>query len=42
MADSPRIAVIRGDGIGADVTDATLMIAESALKASGAAMPWGR
>jgi len=39
MAESPRIAVIRGDGIGTDVTDATLMIAESALKASGAAAP---
>ena len=39
MADSPRIAVIRGDGIGADVTDATLMIAENALKASGAPVP---
>ncbi|MEC8245496.1 MAG: isocitrate/isopropylmalate family dehydrogenase, partial [Pseudomonadota bacterium] len=39
MADSPRIAVIRGDGIGADVTDATLGIAEAALAGIGAPAP---
>ena len=39
MADSPRIAVIRGDGIGADVTDATLAIAECALASIGAPAP---
>ena len=39
MADSPRIAVIRGDGIGADVTDATLTIAECALAGIGAPAP---
>ena len=39
MADSPRIAVIRGDGIGTDVTDATLAIAETALAAAGSPPP---
>lgn len=31
MTNDPRLAVIRGDGIGADVTDATLEIARAAL-----------
>ncbi len=37
MARAPRLAVIRGDGIGGDVTDATLAIAATALKSVGAA-----
>ena len=36
MANKPRLAVIRGDGIGGDVTDATLAIAELALRSVGA------
>jgi 3-isopropylmalate dehydrogenase len=36
MAHAPRLAVIRGDGIGGDVTDATLAIAAAALKSVGA------
>ena len=39
MADTPRIAVIRGDGIGTDVTNATLAIAEAALTGVGAVIP---
>ena len=39
MADSPRIVVIRGDGIGADVTDATLAIVECARSGIGAPAP---
>lgn len=36
MARGPRLAVIRGDGIGGDVTDATLAVAGAALKSVGA------
>ncbi len=36
MARTPKVAVIRGDGIGGDVTDATLTIAAAALDAVGA------
>lgn len=36
MARTPRLAIIRGDGIGGDVTDATLAIAAAALKSVGA------
>ena len=32
MSNDPRVAVIRGDGIGSDVTDATLEIANAALR----------
>ena len=39
MADSPRIAAIRGDGIGTDVTDAKLAIVECALAGMGAPAP---
>ena len=35
MANAPRLAIIRGDGIGGDVTDATLTIAAAALRAVG-------
>ena len=36
MPTEPRVAVIRGDGIGADVTDATLNIINAALNKVGA------
>ena len=36
MTQAPKLAVIRGDGIGGDVTDATLAIAIAALKSVGA------
>ena len=36
MADTPLVAVIRGDGIGGDVTDATLATAGAALSRCGA------
>lgn len=36
MTDTPLVAVIRGDGIGGDVTDATLAIAGAALSRCGA------
>ena len=36
MARTPRLAIIRGDGIGGDVTDATLAIAAAALKSVSA------
>ena len=36
MAASPRLAIIRGDGIGGDVTDAALAIAKAALTSVGA------
>ncbi|MEL6802050.1 MAG: isocitrate/isopropylmalate family dehydrogenase [Pseudomonadota bacterium] len=35
MADSVRIALIRGDGIGVDVADAAMAVAEAALRAAG-------
>ncbi|MEM9474667.1 MAG: isocitrate/isopropylmalate family dehydrogenase [Pseudomonadota bacterium] len=35
MADSVRIALIRGDGIGVDVADAAMTVAEAALAAVG-------
>ena len=38
MADTPLVAVIRGDGIGVDVTDATLAVAHAALAHCGVAM----
>jgi len=38
-SDAPKIAVIRGDGIGVDVTNATLAIVEAALTQTGAALP---
>ena len=36
MASGPALAVIRGDGIGGDVTDAALAVVEAALKGAGA------
>ncbi|MGB1356260.1 MAG: hypothetical protein ACPG7P_03150, partial [Candidatus Puniceispirillaceae bacterium] len=36
MARAPRLAIIRGDGIGGDVTDAALTVATTALTAVGA------
>ena len=36
MADTPLVAVIRGDGIGIDVTEATLAVAAAALARCGA------
>jgi len=35
MAAAPRLAIIQGDGIGGDVTTATLTIAEAAIKSVG-------
>ena len=35
MAETPLVAVIRGDGIGGDVTDATLAIAGRLCPAAG-------
>ncbi|MEL6644010.1 MAG: isocitrate/isopropylmalate family dehydrogenase [Pseudomonadota bacterium] len=35
MADTVRIALIRGDGIGVDVADAAMAVAEAALQATG-------
>ncbi|MEC7211513.1 MAG: hypothetical protein VXW25_05810 [Pseudomonadota bacterium] len=34
MADTPLVAVIRGDGIGGDVTEAALAVAVAALARS--------
>ena len=39
MATSPELAIIRGDGIGVDVTDATLAVVEAALGRTGAPAP---
>ena len=36
MSIDPRVAIIRGDGIGADVTDATLEVVNAALQKVGA------
>ena len=36
MGEAPLVAVIRGDGIGGDVTDATLAVVAAALKQAGA------
>ena len=36
MTNSGRVAVIKGDGIGVDVTDATLQLVDAALKKCGA------
>ena len=35
MADTPLVAVIRGDGIGGDVTEAALAVAAAALARCG-------
>ena len=35
MSIDPRVAIIRGDGIGADVTDAALEVVNAALQQSG-------
>ena len=35
MGEAPLVAVIRGDGIGGDVTDATLAVVAAALKQAG-------
>jgi len=39
MASAPEVAVIRGDGIGGDVTDATLAVVGAALTRAGAPVP---
>lgn len=39
MNNSTQVAVIRGDGIGVDVTDATLAVLAAACKRVGATEP---
>lgn len=39
MSIAPLISVVRGDGIGVDVTDATLAVIEAAAARAGALMP---
>ena len=38
----PRIAVIGGDGIGPEVIDQAVRIADAALRRDGAAIEWNK